>query len=483
MSARRYDAVVVGAGPNGLAAAAEIARRGGDVRVIEAEDEIGGGTRTRALTLPGFVHDICSAIHPLVLASPFLRTLPLSDHGLEMVHPEIPLAHPLEGGTAVELHRSVDLTAESIGADGDSYRRFATPLARHALDIISDVLGPLRPPRHPIAFAPFALRSSRSAESLARSVFEHPRARALLAGVAAHSMLRLDRRPTAGIGMGLIMLAHAVGWPAARGGSHAITRALAGVLIGAGGEVVTGERVKSMADLPPARVVLFDLVPRSVLDIAGSRFPARYRRSLERYRYGPGVFKIDWALDHPIPWSAEGCRKAGTVHVGGTLEEIAAGERTVAAGRIAERPFVLVAQQSLFDPSRAPAGKHTAWAYCHVPSGCDVDVTGLVERQIERFAPGFGDSILARHVMTAVDMERYNPNYVGGDINGGRQDLRQWFTRPAARLVPYTTPDPSIFLCSSATPPGGGVHGMCGYWAARAALRRLRRRRGRSPHR
>jgi phytoene dehydrogenase-like protein len=462
------DAVVVGAGPNGLAAAIALARSGRSVRVLEAAETIGGGSRSAELTLPGFVHDICSAVHPHPLASPFLRELPLAEHGLELVQPELALAHPLDDGTAVAFDRSIDVTAASIGgADGDAYRKLMEPLVRDADKLLPAILGPLRPTRHPLALSRFGLLGLRSAEGLAKR-FEGPRARALIAGNAAHSMLHLDASPTGAVALVLMLTGHAVGWPVARGGSQKVADALASIARSHGAEIVTGHRVERIEELDDAGAVLFDLTPRQIVAIAGHRLPDRYRRALERYRYGPGVFKLDWALDGPIPWTAPECRGAGTVHLGGTFEEIAASER----GDGGQRPYVLLSQPTVCDPSRAPAGKHVGWAYCHVPAGATTDMTAAIEGQVERFAPGFRERILARASLNAAEMEAYNPNYVGGDINGGLMDLRQLFTRPVARPVPYTTPDERLFICSSATPPGGGVHGMCGYFAAKAALRR-----------
>jgi phytoene dehydrogenase-like protein len=469
------DAIVVGSGPNGLAAAITLARAGRSVRVLEAGGTIGGGCRTAELTLPGFRHDVCSAVHPLAAGSRFFRELPLREHGLELIHPDLPMAHPLDDRTAAVLARSVDETAAGLGIDGRRYRRLFGPLARGADRLLADFHGPLRLPRSPLLAARFGSRALLPAAAMARTHFRGPEARALFAGMAAHSIQSLTAPATAAFGLMLGTLAHAYGWPVARGGSQAIADALASHLSELGGEIVTDHPVATLVDIPESRAVLFDLTPRQVLAIAGPELPARYRRQLGRYRYGPGVFKLDLALDGPIPWRAEACRRAGTVHVGGTLEEILDSERTVVAGLAPERPFVLLGQQSLVDRTRAPAGKHTVWAYCHVPSGCDLDMTDRIEAQIERFAPGFRDRILVRHAMAPAAVEAYNANYVGGDINGGVQDLRQLFTRPSLRLTPYATPNPRLYFCSSSTPPGGGVHGMCGYFGARAALERVLR--------
>lgn len=467
-----FDAVVVGSGPNGLAAAITLARAGRSVLVVEGKETIGGGMRSAEVTRPGFVSDICSAVHPLGLASPFMRSLPLAEHGLAWIQPDLALAHPLEGGMAVAVERTVVATAEGLGRDGTAYRRLMQPLVDRWPAIVEDVLGPLRVPRHPLAFGRFGLGAMMPATLLAHGWYRGQQARALLAGMAAHSMLPLQRPITGGFGLLLGLLAHAVGWPVAKGGSQAIADALAGYLRSLGGEIRTGWMVEDVDELPRAGAYLFDITPRQLIRIAGHRLPAGYRRSLERFRYGPGVFKIDYALHGPIPWAAAACSRAGTVHVGGTLEEIASAEQEVWRGRHSERPFVLLAQQSLFDTSRAPAGKQVAWAYCHVPHGSTEDMTEAIERQVERFAPGFRDMIMARSTRTAMQMEAYNPNYVGGDINGGVQDIWQQYTRPVARWVPYSTPDPRIYICSSSTPPGGGVHGMCGYYAAQAVLAR-----------
>ncbi len=473
MAERTWGAVVVGAGPNGLAAAIVLAQAGRSVQVLEAEPTIGGGTRSAAMTLPGFLHDICSAIHPLAIGSPFFGTLPLREHGLELIHSPAVLAHPLDDGSAALLQRSIEATGESLGPDAAAWSALMSPLVRQSVALGEEVLGPFRIPRHPFLMTRFGMLALRSAVGLATSRFSGPHARALFGGLSAHSMLRLDRPPSAAFGMLLGTFGHAVGWPLPRGGSQQVADALASHLRSLGGEIVTGRRVRTLADVPHARAVLFDLGPKQLLTIVGDRFPSGYRKALMRYRYGPGAFKLDYALDGPIPWRSAACAQAATVHLGGTLEEIAAAEAAVWRGEHPERPFVLLAQQSLFDPTRAPAGKHTLWAYTHVPNGSTFDMTDRIERQIERFAPGFRDRILARSVMTAADFERYNPNYVGGDINAGVQDLGQLFTRPTIRLDPYTTPVRGLYLCSSSTPPGGGVHGMCGYHAARSALRHL----------
>jgi len=445
------------------------------VLVLEAKDTVGGGCRSAELTLPGFVHDICSAIHPLALASPAFRDLGLERYGLEFVHPATPLAHPLDGGDAVAIERSIEATAAGLGNDGRAWSRLMGRLARSFDSIIADALGPVRIPRHPLAMARFGFAGLRSASGLARSRFDGERARAAFAGMAAHSMLPIESRATAAFGLTLGAAAHAIGWPVIRGGSQRLADALATCLRDLGGEIELSRPVRSLADIPPTRAVVFDLTPRQVAAIARDALPDRYRRKLEGYRYGMGVFKVDIALDGPIPWTAEVCQRAGTVHVGGTMAEIAASERAAAEGRVSERPYVLVAQQSIVDATRAPEGKHTAWAYCHVPHGSPANMTDRILAQIERFAPGFRDLVLGLHASDPAAMEAYNANYIGGDINGGVQDLRQLFTRPIARLDPYSTPNKSLFICSSSTPPGGGVHGLCGAFAAKSVLRRAPR--------
>lgn len=469
------DAVVVGSGPNGLAAAVTLARAGLSVVVLEAAAQAGGGMRSEELTLPGFVHDVCSTIHPLGAASPFFAALPLAEHGLEWAHPTAPAAHPLAGGRAATLDRSIDATAAALGADAGAWRAVVGPLVAGWDPLSHMLLGPLlRSPAHPLVMARFGTRALWPATVLAR-VFKHDVARALFAGLAAHAILDLHAPLTASFGLTFAACAHAVGWPAAVGGSQRIADALIAYLQTLGGEVRTSKPVRSLGELPAARAVLFDVTPRQLLAIAGDRVDSRYRRRLARFRYGPGSFKIDYALDGPVPWASERCAGAAAVHIGGTLEEVAAAEREVARGRHPDRPFVVGAQPSVFDASRAPEGKQTFWAYCHVPNGSTVDMTGAVEDQIERFAPGFRDRVLARHVMSPADLERHNPNEVGGDIAGGSHGGLQLVGRPVLSTNPYAVPIEGLnaFLCSSSTPPGAGVHGMCGWWAARAALARL----------
>jgi phytoene dehydrogenase-like protein len=468
------DALVVGSGPNGLAAALTLAEAGLSVIVREAAATLGGGLRTLPLTLPGFLHDHCSAIHPLAVASPFFRRLDLAAHGLAWIEPPAAAAHPFDDGTAALLLRSTADTAAGLGADGPAWRDLFDPFARHFGELLDETLGALlHLPRRPLLLARFGLSALLPARALAEARFAGPRARALFAGLAAHAVLPLERSPSAAFGLVLGAAAHAVGWPFPRGGAGRLADALAAVLRARGGAVETGAEVRTLAELPPTRAVLLDVGPPQLLRLAGDRLPARYREALARYRYGPGAFKVDYALSAPIPWAAPGCAQAGTVHLGGTLEEIAAAEREAADGRLPARPFVLVAQHTLFDPGRAPPGRHTAWAYCHVPNGFSGDALPALEAQLERFAPGFREVVLARAVRGPAALERDDPNLVGGDVGGGENSLRQIAFRPAARAVPWSTPARGLYLCSASTPPGGGVHGMCGWHAARAALREV----------
>lgn len=454
---------MIGSGPNGLSAAILLAREGYAVTIHEASEGIGGGARSSGLTLPGFVHDVCSAVHPMAVTSPCFEQFPLADFGLRWIHPAAPLAHPLDDGTAVLLDRSLDATAGGLGVDGKAWRKFFSPLVESWPELRHDVLGPLlRAPRHPLRLARFGIPALWPAASLARALFRGARARALFAGVAAHSIMPLEAPASAAIGIVLTTIAHVSGWPVAHGGSQAIADALAGYLRSLGGEVRVGSRVSA---IPDADLVMCDISPRQMLSLAD--WPGAFRHALGEFRYGPGAFKLDWALDGPIPWRAAECARAGTVHLGGTMEEILRWERDHAGP-----PFVLVAQPSLFDPSRAPAGKHTAWAYCHVPNGSTVDVTAAIEAQVERFAPGFRERVLARHAMAPAELERRNGNLVGGDIAGGAMDVPQLLFRPTPRG--YRTALPHVYFCSASTPPGGGVHGMCGFHAVRSALGRGR---------
>jgi len=466
------DAVVVGAGPNGLAAAIELARNGRSVLVIEGAETIGGGTRTAELTIPGFHHDVCSAVHPLALGSPFLATLPLHEYGLELIEPPVQAAHPLDDGTAVALNRSLEETADALGADARAYRALVGPFARQWDRLAQFVLAPqTRPPRHPLLAARFGALGVVPADVFATAAFRTPQARALFAGMAAHAIRPLRAPGTSAFALVLLALGHATGWPVARGGSRQITAAMRAYLESLGGTVECDRPIATLAELPPSRAVLFDVTPRQLLAICGDALPGRYRSALERFKYGAGVFKVDYALSGPVPWSAASARSAGTVHLAGRLRETVASERAVARGSHSKKPFVLVAQQSLLDSTRAPAGQHTLWAYCHVPNGSTLDMTEAIERQIERFAPGFGELVLARASRGPAALEQENPNFVGGDINGGAASLWQVLARPTLSANPYATPDPRLLLCSASTPPGGGVHGMCGFHAARAALR------------
>jgi phytoene dehydrogenase-like protein len=469
-----YDAVVVGSGPNGLAAAIALARAGFSVLVCEANATIGGGARSAEVTLPGFMHDVCSAVHPLAAGSPFLKTVPLDRFGLEWIHPEIALAHPLENGTAACLYRDVDETAKQLGDDARAYLRLMKPLARNWENLAGELLQPmLHLPRHPLTLARFGIPALCPASVLANALFKREPARSLFGGIAAHSFLPLEAVASSAFGLVLGMAGHAVGWPIPRGGSQAITNALANYLHELGGKIEVNRRAENLSDLPKSRAVLLDISVWEFLRIASRQLPSAYRRRLESFRHAPGIFKIDYALSEPVPWKAEACRRAGTIHLGGAVAELAAAERDVARGKIPERPFTLVAQQSLFDATRAPRGKHTLWAYGHVPFDCQIDMSDRIESQIERFAPGFRDCVLARCKKGAADLAKSNRNLAGGDINGGAANLMQLIARPVLSATPYRTPLPGVYLCSSSTPPGGGVHGMCGYHAARAALREV----------
>jgi len=465
-----YDAVVVGSGPNGLAAAILLQQNGLSVLLMEGKDKIGGGLRTEELTLPGFLHDVCSAVHPMAVASPFFETLPLGEYGLEYIYPEVAAAHPFDDGSAAILKKSVFETAELLGKDKNAYLKLVQPLVKSWPDIAADVLAPLHFPKNPYAMARFGLNALAPATLLARR-FNTEKGKGLFAGMAAHSIQPLNNMATSAIALVLMANGHIKGWPIPKGGSKKISDALALYFAFLGGKIETNRYISSLDQLPSARAVLFDVTPKQLLIIAGHKFSSIYQWQIERYRYGMGVFKVDWALDGPIPFRAEEIKHAGTVHIGGTLQEIAESERLTAAGLHPEKPFVLLAQQSLFDPSRAPKGKHTAWAYCHVPNGSFKDMTEAIEKQVERFAPGFRERIIGKSTMNARQLENYNPNYIGGDINGGIINLGQLFTRPALRRSPYRTSAKGIYICSSSTPPGGGVHGMCGYHAAKRALK------------
>ena len=476
MAKTDYDVIVVGSGPNGLAAAIRLQQEGLAVLLLEAKDTIGGGMRTAELTLPGFRHDICSAIHPMAVNSPFFRELGLEKFGLNFIYPNISAAHPFDNAEAAVLRRSLNDTASTLGIDEKNYHELMGPVVKNWPLIERDVLGPLTFPDHPVAMAAFGLKALQPASMLA-SAFKTEKAKGLFAGMAAHSILPLNMIASSAIGLVLMATGHLRGWPIPQNGSQSIADALAACFTSLGGKIETGFNVKSLSQLPSARAVVFDIGPKQLLEIAGHKFSSLYRGQLSRFKYSMGVFKIDWALDAPVPFSDPLCREAGTVHLGGTLAEIADSEKNSWLGKSVEKPFILLAQQSLFDSSRAPSGKHTAWAYCHVPNGSVEDKTAAIEKQVERFAPGFRDRILARHTFNTQQMEEHNPNYVGGDINGGESNITQIFTRPALRGSPYKTSSEGLYICSSSTPPGGGVHGMCGYHAATRVIKDLKRKK------
>ncbi|WP_138429998.1 phytoene desaturase family protein [Fodinibius saliphilus] len=466
------DAIIIGSGPNGLACGIRLVQEGHTVIIYEQANTVGGGTRTMELTRPGFHHDICSAIHPLAKASPFLQSLPLEEHGLEWIQPEVPVAHPLDNGPAGALFRSLDRTIDYLGSDGSSYRKLVKPFVRHWNELLPDILAPFSIfPNHPLLLARMGFWGLQPAQTLAKR-FDTEKASAIFAGLAGHGILSFDQIATSAIGLVLGTAAHTVGWPYPKGGSHAITKAMASYFTSLGGTIKTGIKVHSLEQLPISEQIFFNTTPQQILNIAGKRLHRNYAKKLKKFSYGNGVFKTDFALSEPIPWKDEICRKAGTVHLGGTFEEIAASEKQVEEGQCPKNPYVLVAQQSLGDTSRAPEGYHTGWAYCHVPNGATQDMTDPVIDQIERFAPGFRDCIIDQHTMNTTAMHNYNPNYIGGDINGGRQDISQLFTRPTGLFDPYHIPNSNMYICSSSTPPGGGVHGMCGFHAAESALQK-----------
>lgn len=465
-----YDVVVVGGGPNGMAAAITLLQAGKKLLLLEAKNTVGGGMRTQECTLPGFRHDICSAIHPMAVVSPFFKSIHWSQYGLNFAEPAVAAAHPLDNSPAALLLRSLQATAAALGQDDGRYKQMLTPIVDQFNELTNDFLGPIKWPEHPVALASFGIKAMQPATLLSKR-FHTPEARALFAGMAAHGIQPLSNIASSAIALVLMAAAHVSGWPIPLGGSGSIADAMAAHIKSLGGVIETGVHVMNLSQLPSSKAVVFDCTPRQLLQIAGQSFSSFYQWQLKRYKYGMGVFKIDWALDAPIPWKDENCAQAGTVHLGNSFEEIAHNEARTAQGYHVEQPFVLLAQQSLFDNSRAPGDKHTGWAYCHVPFGSEKDMTEAIEKQVERFAPGFRERIIGRHTMNTKMMQEYNPNYIGGDINGGIQDITQLFTRPALRWSPYRTSAKGIYICSSSTPPGGGVHGMCGYHAAKRILK------------
>ena len=471
MSKYKYDAVIVGSGPNGLSAAIELAKANLSVLILEKSEIVGGGMRSAELTLPGFIHDICSSIHPMGAGSPFFSRLPLHKFGLEWIYPPIQMAHPFDDGSAALLYNSLNQTAETLGSDAEKYKKIIKPICDNWDDLRVDILAPLRIPEHPVLLAKFGFHAIQSCLGFCDRNFTNKYAKGLIAGLSAHSFLPLDKIITASFGLVLLTAGHTTGWPIAKGGSQCLVKALQTYYTSLGGEIRTGYPVNAISDIPSSRAVLFDLTPRQIIEIMGDKLPVHYRNSLHRYRYGSGVFKIDWAIEGNIRFKNPILQSAGVIHIGSTIEEIALGEEEVWEGRHPEKPFVLLSQQSAFDPSRAPEGKNTVWGYCHVPHGSTFNMTERIENQVERFAPGFRDKILSRHVMSTEDFQQYNSNYVGGDIIGGIQDIWQLFTRPVISFSPYSIPVKGYYICSSSTPPGGGVHGMCGYHAARTVLK------------
>ncbi|HZJ19011.1 MAG TPA: NAD(P)/FAD-dependent oxidoreductase [Pricia sp.] len=470
---KRYDIVIVGSGPNGLSAGIALSQKGLKVLIIEAADAVGGGTRTAELTLDGFHHDVCSAVHPMGYLSPYFKTLPLEKFGLEWIIPEASVAHPLNGEEAVLLSKSIDATAQNLGIDSGAYKKLITPFVAKADGLLKDSLKPLGFPSNPLLFMRFGLKAFQPASFFAKNAFKEERARALFAGCTAHSVLPFEKFFTTAIGLLFLVTGHVENWAMPKGGSQNIAKALAGYFRSLGGEFLLATKITDYRQLPEAKKYIFDTDPAQLASIAKDRLPVSYQNKLKNYRYGPGVFKIDYALNGPVPWSDASCLKASTVHVGGTFKEIAASEKETWEGRHSKTPFVLLSQQSQFDPTRAPEGKHTGWAYCHVPNGSNVDMTPFIENQIERFAPGFKDIVLAKNTMDTGDFYRYNPNYLGGAITGGASDIFQLFSRPVSLFDPYSTAHPNIFICSASSPPGGGVHGMCGFYAAKSVLKSL----------
>lgn len=473
MAKESYDAIVIGGGPNGLSAAIQLARQGLSVCIFESNPQIGGGARSEQLTLPNFIHDVCSAVHPMGFISPFFKTLPLREYGLQWIESPLALAHPFDDQPAAFLSKSIQQTAENLGPDKQAYLDLICPFVNNGGTILAEILKPLRVPRHPFLMARFGLEAMRSARELANSKFKTDRTKALFSGCATHSIVALDKIATASFAISLSMVAHLVGWPIIKGGSQKIIDCLEKYFRSLGGEIETGRKIESLKSLPSSKAILMALTPRQVATIASDQLPQKFRDRLSKFRYGPGIFKIDWALNGPIPWKDPACSQAATVHIGSRFEEILQSELDAWNGKISTKPFVILAQQSLFDSTRAPAGKHTGWAYCHVPHGSDVDMTEAIENQIERFAPGFKNLILARHTFNASQLHQHNENIIGGDIAGGANDFMQFIARPVLKWDPYSTPNPHIFICSSSTPPGGGVHGMCGYNAANSALKKV----------